>query len=514
MHELHDDQHVPVTVTAVAVTGDTARLVVIHASAAGTAAAGAPVVAITGLDPDDTRATLDRVRAAVTFTGLRWPSRPVTVEVGPATPTVPDAGLDVAVAVAILAASGQVPTGAARAVLVGELGLDGGLRTPRHVTERLTAAAAAGAALVIAPAGACAIAASVPGITVWYAHHLRELVDELYAAAAHDTATATGPARPGGAGWPSPGVPVADLAEIPAEHLGRRLVEVAAAGGHRLAMIGTPSATTAVARCLPGLLPDLDDDTSRQVADLYRAAGLVPAQVAAMRRPPWQAPHHTSSTPALIGTRRKPGAVSLALAGILFLADAAEFRSHTLEALSAPLDTEWIRFAGPDGPVAYPARAQLVVTTSGCPCDDLDGCTCTPVRRRRYLQRLQPLLTRVAIRAVVPPMSPPGPVSGESSVVVAARVAAARAAARARWAPHVTATNHDVPHAVLQHGSTRIRPVDLAQLRNAIDTGTVSYRTAGHVLRLAWTLADLAGRDLPSDDHVAEALILTAGARY
>ena len=390
MHTPAVDPSPATTVTTVTVSGDTAHLIRIRA----TLTAGPPYGAITGLHPDTADTTRDRVYAAMHNAGLRWPSQHVALEAIPTALPATDPGLDAAIAVAVLAATGQVPAGGlGGTVVLGELGLDGSLRTPRNITERLTAAAASGAALVIAPAAARAIAATVPGITVWFAHHLRELADELYAATAHDNATAPGSANPTGRpSWPSPGIPVADLAEVPAElHQGRRLVEVAAAGGHHLAMIGPSSATTMLARCLPGLLPDLDDDTSRQVADLYRTAGLIPAQVTVMRRPPWQAPHHTSSTPALIGNRRKPGAVSLAHAGILFLADATEFRSHALEALSAPLDTELVQFPGADAPVTYPARAQLVVTTSSCPDHDSDACTCPPVRQRRYLQRLQPL---------------------------------------------------------------------------------------------------------------------------
>ncbi|GAA1563238.1 YifB family Mg chelatase-like AAA ATPase [Dactylosporangium maewongense] len=497
-----------VTVSTVTVAGDSTHLVDIHATLTSSGPAGT----ITGLHPDTAGTTRDRLYAAIHNAGLRWPAQHVAVEVAPTALPGTDTGLDAAVAVALLAVTGQIPTGGLRdAVVIGELGLDGSLRTPRAVAQRLTTAAGAGVPLALIPTGARDLAATVPDISVWLATHLRELVTQLHIAdPASAPAIATVAGRPG---WPSPGVPVADLADLPAgDWQARRVLEVAAAGAHHLAMIGPAAAATAFARCLPGLLPDLDDDTSRQVADLYRAAGLVPAQVTALRRPPWQAPHHTAPTAALIGTPARPGAVSLAHGGVLHLDNAAAYGSRAVEALGQPLDTELVRLASAAGTVTYPARTQLVVTTPDCPCADLNACTCSPARRRRHLHRLRPLLDRIEIRALLPsgPAQPPG--RGEPSMVVAARVAAARTAAAARWAPHVAATNHDVPDAILQQSIARIRAADLAPLRDALAAGTVSTRGTTHILRLAWTLADLAALHRPGPYELTEAITLLGPA--
>jgi magnesium chelatase family protein len=488
-----------VTVPAVAYTGAAAHMVRIRA----VPATDQPSTTLTGLPDELAWTTRDRIRAAIVNAGLRWPTEPIALDVFPTALPAVDSGIDAALAVALLAATGQVPVDALRdAVLIAELGLDGTLRTPRALPERLAAAAGAGFTLALLPASSMAVAATVPGISAWPAHHLRELVDELHAAAG------------AGTGWLSPDVPIGDLADVPAEHQhARRVLEVAAAGGHHLALIGpATAATTMLAHRLPGLLPDLDDHTGRQVADLYRMAGLLPPHVRVLRRPPWQAPHHTTTTAALIGTVRKPGAVSLAHGGLLFLDDAAEFSSRSIESLYQPLTTGQVVLAGSTRAVKYPAGAQLVVASRDCPCSEPDGCTCTPTRRRRYLHRLQPLLGRVDIRASMPPMPPPGATPGEPTAAVAARVARARAAAAARWAQQRVTSNHELPTEALRRSLTRFGLVDLGPLRAQLDAGSVTARGASHILRLAWTIADLAGRDRPDHDDLAEAIALHTGS--
>jgi magnesium chelatase family protein len=488
-----------VMVPAVAYTGAAAHMVRIRA----VRTADQQSTTLTGLPDEVAWTTRDRIRAAIVNAGLRWPTESIALDVFPAALMAADSGIDAALAVALLAATGQVPVDALRdAVFAAELGLDGRLRTPRALPERLAVAAGAGYRLALLPATSLDLAATVPGIRAWPAHHLRELVDELHAAA------------DGGEGWPSPGVPIGDLADLPAEHRhARRVLEVAAAGGHHLALIGpATAATTMLAHRLPGLLPDLDDRTGRQVADLYRMAGLLPPHVRALRRPPWQAPHHTTTTAALIGSPRKPGAISLAHAGVLFLDQAPEFNGRSIEALSQPLSTCQVVLVGGTRAVEYPAGAQLLVASRDCPCWEPDGCICTPARRRRYLRRLQPLLARVDIRASMPPMPLPGASPGESTAVVAARVARARAAAAARWGQQRVTSNHELPTEALRHSLNRFGLVDLGPLRAQLDAGSVTARGASHILRLAWTIADLTGRDRPDHDDLAEAIALHTGS--
>ncbi|MGI5213332.1 ATP-binding protein [Plantactinospora sp. CA-290183] len=483
-----------------AATVATAHMIRVRA----TLTTGEPTVVLSGLFGDSAIHTRDRVRAAVVNAGFRWPSQTVALEVSPAPLQAADSGVDLALAVALLIATEQAPTPVLdNTVFLAELGLDGSLRTPRALAERLTVAVRAGFGRAVVSAGSRELAASVPGVTVWAAHHLRELVDLLKVAAGDGTR------------WPTPGVPVGDLADLPAEHRhGRRVLEIAAAGGHRLALVGSATAgATMLAERLPGLLPDLDEQTGQRVADLYRRAGLVPEPVTVLHRPPWQAPHHTTWIPALLGGSRRPGAVSLAHAGVLFLADAAEFSTRAIEVLCRPLDTGRVQL--PDGTrvVEYPAHPQLVLAARPCPCFDTDGrCGCSPARRARYLRRLRPLLDRVAIRTVLPPLPAPRADAspGEATATVAARVAQARATAATRWAGRYP-TNAQARQGDLVQPLGRSAARALAPLNAAIDAGGLSYPGGVQVLRLAWTLADLAGRALPDTAHVAEAITLHTG---
>jgi magnesium chelatase family protein len=484
------------SVAAIAYDGAATRTVRVRASVI----AGQGRLSISGLPPDSLTWTIDRLYAGIVNAGLDWPTAAVRLEVVPPL-TTPDSGVDAALAVALLAGTGQIPADRlGETVFLGELGLDGRLRTPRVIYERLSAAVDAGFRLAVVPAGSLALAAGVDGITVWPAHHLRELADAL-------SATASAPAR-----WPSPGVPVGDLSDVPPQHgLARRALELAAAGGHHLAMIGPPTAgTSMLAHRLPGLLPDLDAGTGASAAELYRMVGLLPPHVRMLRRPPWQAPHHSTFLTALIGTLRQPGAVSLAHGGVLFLDEAAAFAPRTIQALHQPLDAGRIVLTGAGRRVRYPARVQLVLASRACPCLDPDACTCTPVRRRRYLARLNPLLDRVAIQVSLPPLQLPA-VAGQSTATVAARVAQARAAAAARWQTQRVTCNHEVPTEAVQASMTRQRRTTLSPLAAAVDAGVVTARGAAHIVRLGWTIADIDGRDQPSRDDLTEAVALHTG---
>jgi magnesium chelatase family protein len=299
--------------------------------------------------------------------------------------------------------------------------------------------------------------------------------------------------------------PKADLVDLRAEHPGRSVLEIAAAGGHHLALIGAPGTGKAMlANRLPGLLPDLDETTAAEVANLYRAAGL--AERAPGRRPPWQAPHHTISLPALLGSPRRPGAISLAHGGVLFCDDAGELRPAAVNALTGVLDRRRI-VLGP-APVIYPARLQLVLASTGCPQPGPAGsdCTCAPGAHRRYLARLSRLLDRIDIHALLPATNAdPATTSGEASARVAARVARARTVSATRWAGR---GNAQVGSDALRASLSGVDPDHFALLRERVGAGALSARGAVSVLRLAWTIADLAGRREPTAGDVAEAVAL------
>ncbi|MDG4795034.1 ATP-binding protein [Micromonospora sp. WMMD1082] len=489
-----------VMVAAAARTGADARLVAIRAVPATSGRS----TTITGLPAESARTTLDRVHAAiVNSSGCDWPQQPVTLSVEPAALPTGDSGLDLAFAVALLAASGQIPNRRHAATLyLGELGLDGALRTTTGVTDRLAAAAHAGLPHAIFAPGNLTEAALATTSQVSAARTLTELVAGLRGEAPLVTPQA----------WPT-APPIADLADLPASHtLARRVLEVAAAGGHHLLMTGPPDqGTLMLAERLPGLLPDLDPATAAEVATAHRAAGTLPPHAPMRHRPPWQAPHHSISPAALTGSRRQPGVVGLAHGGVLFCADADQLPSPARYLLGSVLDERRVTVVSADATASYPARAQLLLAThrGAAP---ITGPGLPSPAHRRALHRMSALLDRIHIRAALPSMPEGGdPSGGESTAVVAARVAAARDAAAARWAGQPWVTNAEATPQELQHAVDGVPANRFAQLRRLLQLGAVSTRGGVHVLRLAFTIADLAGHRRPTADDVDEAIRLHTG---
>ena len=484
---------VPVAVPTVTGAGAIAHMVRVRAIPAP----GPDLPVVTGLPEPAGRATRDRLQAAIVNAGLQWPRQPIELSVFPHPLPAGDAGLDAAFGVALLAATDQVPRHMLTDLaVIGELGLDGSLRPVPDLAARLAVAAQAGFGHVVLPASYRA--ASRRGLVLHPVAHLRQLADLLN-------------------GWPQPGGPSrrtwgpgTDLVDLSAAHPDRRILEIAAAGGHHLALFGpVGSGKAMLAHRLPALLPDLDARTAGVVADLYRTAGQPEQYGPAERRPPWQAPHHTMSLPALLGNPRRPGTVSLAHGGVLYCDDAGELPSAAVDALCTVLDQRRV-VLGPARTV-YPARFQLVLATTGCPQPDPGGarCGCPPGGHRRYLARLSRLLDRVDIHATLPAMTAdPAAAAGESSADVVARVAQARAVAAARWARHRGATNRDVGSTALHASLTAVPARRLEPLRAQVAAGAVSTRGAVSVLRLAWTIADLAGHTRPTAADVTEAVAL------
>jgi magnesium chelatase family protein len=307
-----------------------------------------------------------------------------------------------------------------------------------------------------------------------------------------------------------------DLADVLGQDLGRRAVEVAAAGGHHMVLGGPPgSGKTMLAERLPGVLPPLDTEAALEVTAVHSVAGALPPGAPLIRRPPYQAPHHTASVAALVGGGSgiaRPGAVSLAHRGVLFLDEAPEFAGGVLDALRQPLERGEVVLARSGGVASYPARVQLVLAANPCPCSSSsagEACVCSPVARRRYLARISgPLLDRVDLRVTLLPVRLSALMDDgaavDSSATVAERVSRARAAAAERWRPHGWRTNSEVPGAALRGRYRLPRPVRVA-LDRAIDSRAMSARGYDRVLRVAWTLADLGGRVRPDTADLAEA---------
>jgi magnesium chelatase family protein len=313
--------------------------------------------------------------------------------------------------------------------------------------------------------------------------------------------------------------PAPDLADVVGQAVGRRAVEVAAAGGHHLLFAGPPgSGKTMLAERLPGVLPSLGVDEALEVSAVHSVAGLLPADAPLVRRPPYQAPHHTASTAALVGggsTLARPGAVSLSHRGVLFLDEAPEFQAGVLDALRQPLESGEVAIARSGGVARFPARFQLVLAANPCPCASPAGeadCRCSPQAKRRYFSRISgPLLDRVDLQVWLQPVTPAHLLDGlaatESSATVAARVAAARGVAAERLRGTGWRINAEVPGPQLR---TRWRlPASVTSgVDRSLERGELSARGYDRVLRLAWSIADLGGRVRPSPTDVDEAVQL------
>ncbi|MBY6367351.1 YifB family Mg chelatase-like AAA ATPase [Rhodococcoides corynebacterioides] len=487
---------------SVAVTGIDGVLVEIEADVGR----GLPGVHVVGLPDTALQESRDRVRAAVTNSGQDWPVSKVVLALSPA--TLPKVGsvYDLAMACAVLGAARVVPADPLlTTVLLGELALDGRVRTVRGILPAVLAARRAERTRVIVPTGSLAEAGLVSGIEVRGASHLREVVDWMRGRgdlAVPESATEVGADR------------YEDLADVAGQADARWAVEVAAAGAHHLMLTGPPGiGKTMLAGRLPGLLPPLTEEQALEVTAVHSVAGTLTPERPLITAAPFVAPHHTSTVASLVGGGSgvaRPGAVSRAHHGVLFLDECAEMSVRVLEALRTPLEDGEVRIARRDGVARYPARFQLVLAANPCPCaaPRAAACVCAPAARRRYLGKLSgPLLDRVDLRLAMHGdaggLLADGP--GESSADVRDRVAAARAAARERWREHGWHTNAEVPGAALRQ-RFRLSRDALTPIERALRRGAITARGADRILRVAWTLADLQGAPVPQVDCVLAAM--------
>ena len=490
------------------IVGVAARIVDVEADVSS----GLPGLTIVGLADTAVSESRDRVRAAIEHSGLEWPRTRVTVALLPASLPKRGSSLDAAIAVAILAASQQVPEAAAAgSCVLGELGLDGRIHPVAGGIAAALAVQGRGVRLLV-PAAGVGEATLVPGVDAGGVHDLAHLVRVLRGEGAPQRAEherlVSEPHPP-------------DLADVRGQAEARRALEVAAAGGHHLAMIGVPGVgKTLLAERLPGLMPPLDDETALEVTAIQSAAGLDPRGL--VRRVPFQAPHHSASMTAIVGGgqsgRLRIGAATLAHRGVLFLDEAPEFARSVLDALRQPLESGEVRIARADISGVLPARFALVIAANPCPCGKGLGmdaaCVCSPMERRRYAAKMSgPLMDRVDLRVMLerPSLAQIGD-TGESTAAVAERVAEARDRAATRWASEGVdwRVNAEAPGSLLRDRN----PPDEAGgrlLRSAFSRGSLSMRGADRVLRVAWTLADLDGVAQPAADHVAGAMVLRGG---
>ncbi|HEX4519336.1 MAG TPA: YifB family Mg chelatase-like AAA ATPase [Gaiellaceae bacterium] len=448
---------------------------------------GAPAFAIVGLADRACQEAKERVRSGIESTELKWPGHRIIVNLAPADLRKEGSGFDLPIALAVLEASNQIPPGSLLGhASVGELALDGRLRpvpgslvaaegARRNGARRLVCAAESGAEVALA------------GIEAVPVRHLAEAV--AYFRGQGD-APQPDPAPPDR----SP--PAPDLSDVRGQERARRVLEIAAAGGHNLLLAGPPGiGKTMLARRLPGLLPPLDDEGALEVTRIHSVAGVLGAGAGLIRIPPFRAPHHTASAAAIVGggTTPRPGEATLAHLGVLLLDEIPEFPRPVLEALRQPLEDGAIAIARVGGRCVFPARFQLVGTMNMCPCggrgDGSSACSCSPQQLDRYRDRLsRALLDRFDLVVALPRprASELAAAPGESSEVVRQRVVAGRSR--------------------LTGKGPKLAPEGAELLGRAVDRLPLSGRGRARVARVARTIAALAGSVDVRAEHVAEAL--------
>jgi magnesium chelatase family protein len=472
---------------------------------------GLPAFTVVGLPDAAVSEARERVRAAIRNSGFEFPLRRVVANLAPAERKKEGTGFDLAIALGVLRATGQLTTDVA-ALCLGELALDGTVRPVRGVMPRVRGALSAGVADVVcaednAPEAAAAGAQAI-GVPT-----LRAAVSHLSGEAPRACAAIPPPAQMSRS--------AIDLADISGHETPKRALEIAAAGGHSLLLVGPPgTGKTLLARALPGLLPPLDPDEAVVASAVHSVAGLVDPARPLLAARPFRSPHHTASHLALVGggSPPRPGEVSLAHTGALFLDELPEFSRHVLDTLREPLEEGSITLSRAASAATYPARVTLIAAMNPCPCghagDPAAACTCLPDAIERYHARLSgPLMDRIDLRVHVPRLAYEDlRVTGrETSRAVRERIAVARERMSARLASTGRRTNAELTVAEIR-AHCRLDDAADGLAREAMRSRRLSARGVHRALRVARTIADLATRDRIAGEDIAFALLLRGAA--